>query len=206
MIELNMNHIIDEEYEFISFDEGYEFIWSSGAMNDMNSYVCIEVWIHNIWIHTKDVMVQGKNRKVYTGLSWCSRIVSWSHALGDRLLRLCRLCVFVHLIWRALRHGRVGGGPCSGGHGECIHINSLTAKSCYGGEKHLNPVGFYSRNSTKSTLQHKHNNYKHHHHGGAVCPSYGVGSMDTPDRTHVTSCKGAGRGGGVSVLIKSINF
>ena len=86
------------------------------------------------------------------------------------------------------------------------YINSLTAKSCYGGEKHLNPVGFYSRNSTKSTLQHKHNNHKHHHHGGAVCPSYGVGSMDTPDRTRVTSCKGVGRGGGVSVLIKSINF
>ncbi len=38
-------------------------------------------------------------------------------------------------------------------------LNSLTAKSCYGGERHLNPVGFYSRNSTKSTLQHKHNNH-----------------------------------------------
>ena len=61
--------------------------------------------------------------------------------------------------------------------------NSLTAKSCYGGEKHRNPVGFYGRNSTKSTVNHKHNNHKHHHHGGAVCPSYGVGSMDTPDRT-----------------------
>jgi hypothetical protein len=30
-------------------------------------------------------------------------------------------------------------------------INSLTAKSCYGGEKHRNPVGFYSRNSTESS-------------------------------------------------------
>jgi len=37
-------------------------------------------------------------------------------------------------------------------------INSLTAKSCYGGEKHLNPEGFYSRNSTESTLHHKQNN------------------------------------------------
>jgi len=87
-----------------------------------------------------------------------------------------------------------------------IAINSLTVKSCYGGEKHRNPVGFYSRNSTESTLQHKHNYHKHHHHGGAVCPSLGMGSMDPPDRTLVTSSEGVGRGGGVSVLIKSINF
>jgi len=78
------------------------------------------------------------------------------------------------------------------------HLNSLTAKSCYGGEKLRNPVGFYSRNSTESTLQHKHNYHKHHHHGGAVCPSYGVGSMDTPDRTRVTSSEGVGREGGRS--------
>ena len=85
-------------------------------------------------------------------------------------------------------------------------FNRITAKSCYGGEKHQNPVGFYSRNSTKSTLQYKHNYHKHHHHGGAVCPSFGVGSMDPPDRTRVTSSEGVGRGVGVSVLIKSINF
>ncbi len=82
--------------------------------------------------------------------------------------------------------------------------NSLTAKSCYGGEKHQNPVGLYSRNSTESTLHHKHNNHKHLHHGGAICPSYGVGSMDTPDRTRVTSSEGVGREGGGSDLIKSI--
>ena len=76
-----------------------------------------------------------------------------------------------------------------------VHVNSLTAISCYGGEKHQNPVGFYSRNSTESTLQDKHNNHKHHHHGGAVCPSFGVGSMDPPDRTHVTSSEEVGRGG-----------
>jgi hypothetical protein len=78
-------------------------------------------------------------------------------------------------------------------------INSLPAKSCYGGEKHQNPVGFYCRNSTESTVHHKHNYPQHHHHGGAVCPSYGMGSM-------VTSSEGFGRRGGVSVLIKSINF
>jgi hypothetical protein len=86
--------------------------------------------------------------------------------------------------------------------------SEITAEqlSCYGGEKHQNPVGFYSRNSTESTLQQKHNNYKHHHHGGAVCPSFGVGSMDLPDRTRVNSSEDVGRGGGVSILIKSINF
>ena len=30
--------------------------------------------------------------------------------------------------------------------------------------------------STRTQLTHK-----HHHHGGAVCPSYGVVSLDTPD-------------------------
>ncbi len=33
---------------------------------------------------------------------------------------------------------------------------------------------------------------KHHHHGGAVCPSYGVVSLDTPDPPQVTSSKGVG--------------
>ena len=74
-------------------------------------------------------------------------------------------------------------------------VNSLTAKSVPAGTKNSCPVGFYSRNSTESTLHHKHNNHKHHHHGGAVCPSYGVGSMDTPDRTRQPSSKGVGRGG-----------
>ena len=86
-----------------------------------------------------------------------------------------------------------------------VTSNSLTAKSCYGREKHLNPVGFYSRNSTESTLHHKHNNQKHHHHGGAVCPSFGVGSVDPPNQTHVTSSEGVGRGGGGSDITKSIN-
>ena len=85
-------------------------------------------------------------------------------------------------------------------------LNSLPAKSCYGGEKHQNPIGFYCRNSTESTVHHKHNNPQHHHHGGAVCPSYGMGSMDSSDRTRVTSFEGFGWRGGVSVLINSINF
>jgi hypothetical protein len=37
-------------------------------------------------------------------------------------------------------------------------LNSLTAKSVPAGTKNSRPVGFYSRNSTESTLHHKHNN------------------------------------------------
>jgi hypothetical protein len=29
--------------------------------------------------------------------------------------------------------------------------------------------------------------HKHHHHGGAFCSSYGVGSMDLPNPVHTTS-------------------
>ena len=85
-------------------------------------------------------------------------------------------------------------------------IDSLTTIRFLTGTKNSRPVGFYSRNSTKSTFKHKHNNPQHYHHGGAVCPLYGVGSMDPPDWTRVTSSKGFGRGVGVSVLIKYINF
>jgi hypothetical protein len=37
--------------------------------------------------------------------------------------------------------------------------------------------------------------HKHHHHGRAVHPSYGVGSMDPPDPMQVTSFEGVGQGG-----------
>jgi hypothetical protein len=36
--------------------------------------------------------------------------------------------------------------------------------------------------------------HKHHHHGGAVRPSYGMGLMDPPDLTQVTSSKEVGQG------------
>jgi hypothetical protein len=42
--------------------------------------------------------------------------------------------------------------------------------------------------STQTQLSHK-----HHHHGGAVFPSYGVVSLDTPDRTRTTSLEGVGQ-------------
>jgi len=32
--------------------------------------------------------------------------------------------------------------------------------------------------------------HKHHHHGGAICPSYDVVSMYTPDWTWATSSEG----------------
>ena len=37
-------------------------------------------------------------------------------------------------------------------------FNSLTAIRVLAGTKNSRPVGFYSRNSTKSTINHKHNN------------------------------------------------
>jgi hypothetical protein len=51
-----------------------------------------------------------------------------------------------------------------------------------------------SKNSTKSTITTNITINKHHHHGGAVCPSYGVGSMDPPNLRQVTSSKGVGQG------------
>jgi hypothetical protein len=66
------------------------------------------------------------------------------------------------------------------------------------GTKNSRPVGFYSRNSTKSTVNPNTTIHKYDHHGGAVCHSYGVGSMDPPDRTCRPSSEGVGRGGGRS--------
>ena len=56
----------------------------------------------------------------------------------------------------------------------------------------------------KSPSTPPHQSHKHHHHGGAVCPSYGVVSMDTPDWTQVTYSKGVGPERLCGVLYKSI--
>jgi hypothetical protein len=74
-------------------------------------------------------------------------------------------------------------------------VNSLTAKSVPAGTKNSRPVGFYSRNSTKSTVNPNTTIHKYDHRGGAVCPSYGVVSMDTPDPTRRPSSEGVGGGG-----------
>jgi hypothetical protein len=58
-------------------------------------------------------------------------------------------------------------------------LNSLTA------------IRFWRERKTRPPTQLTH---KHHHHGGAVCPSYGVGSMDPPNLRRVTSSKGVGQG------------
>ena len=34
--------------------------------------------------------------------------------------------------------------------------------------------------------------HKHHHHGGDVCPSYGVLTMDAPNQTRATPSEGVG--------------
>ena len=83
-------------------------------------------------------------------------------------------------------------------------LSSLTTIRVLVGTKNSCLVGFYSRNSTKSTVKPNTTIHKHYHHGGAICSSFGMGSMDPPDRTRVTSSEGVGRGGGGSDLIKSI--
>ena len=35
--------------------------------------------------------------------------------------------------------------------------------------------------------------HKYHQHGGAVCPSYGMVSMDTPNQMQLISSEGVGR-------------
>ncbi len=50
-------------------------------------------------------------------------------------------------------------------------------------------VGIVREFGQASTQQ----SHKHHCRGGAVCPSYGVVYMDTPDRTQVTYSKGGGQ-------------
>jgi hypothetical protein len=74
-------------------------------------------------------------------------------------------------------------------------FNSLTPMAMgSGGNEKLPPrriptVGIVRKvPSTQTQLSHK-----HHHHGGAVCPSYGVLTMDTPDRTRATSSEGVGK-------------
>jgi hypothetical protein len=52
------------------------------------------------------------------------------------------------------------------------------------------PVGIVQK-SPSTPLQQSHN-ITTMHFGGAVCPSYGVVSMDTPDRTWITSSDPAG--------------
>jgi hypothetical protein len=45
---------------------------------------------------------------------------------------------------------------CSIRYNTTTYLNSLTAKSVPAGTKNSHPVGFYSSNSTESTLHHKH--------------------------------------------------
>ena len=84
-------------------------------------------------------------------------------------------------------------------------VNSLTAIRVLARTKNSRPVGFYSRNSTKSTVNPNTTIHKHYHHGGAVRPSFGVGSMDPPDWTRRPSSEEVWRGGGRSELFKSLN-
>ena len=69
------------------------------------------------------------------------------------------------------------------------------------GNKKLPPQRIHTvgivRKSLSTPPQQSH---KNHHHGGAICPSYGVASMDTPNPTRVTSSEGVEWGYGRSDL------
>jgi hypothetical protein len=88
------------------------------------------------------------------------------------------------------------GSSCGG---QVLRVsNGLKQLNCYrgsGGNEKLPPrripmVGIVRKvPSTRTQLSHK-----HHHHGGAVCPSYGVVTLDMPDPTRLTSFEGVGRG------------
>jgi hypothetical protein len=74
-----------------------------------------------------------------------------------------------------------------------LNINRNTHKGS-GGNKKLPPrriptVGIEQKvPSTQTQLSHK-----HHHHSGAVCPSYGVLTMDMLDWTRATPSEGVGQ-------------
>ena len=82
-----------------------------------------------------------------------------------------------------------------------VYFNSLTAIRVLAGTTNSRPVGFYSRNSTKSTVNPNTTIHNHYHHGGAVRPSFGMGSMDPPDHTRRPSSEGVGRGDGGKRII-----
>jgi hypothetical protein len=125
----------------------------------------------------------------------CAKHVLGSHKKRSSVRLLSKFDLNGHLLSQILRcilHVAAEGS------GIPIFLNSLTAIRVLVGTKNSRPVGFYSRNSTKSTVNPNTTIHKYDHHGGAVCPSYGVGSMDPPNRTRRPSSKGVGRGGGRS--------
>ena len=54
----------------------------------------------------------------------------------------------------------------------------------------ISTVGIVRKVPSTPTQQ----SHKHHNHGGAVCPSYGVVSMDKSYRTRASSSEGVGQG------------
>jgi hypothetical protein len=73
-------------------------------------------------------------------------------------------------------------------------VNSLTAIRFWQEQKRLShripTIEIVQKvpSTTNTTI------HKHHHHSRAICHSYGVGSMDLPNPTQVTSSKGVGQG------------
>jgi hypothetical protein len=56
-----------------------------------------------------------------------------------------------------------------------------------GGKEKLPPCRIPTVGIVRKVLLTRTQTHKRHHHGGAVYPSYGVVSLDTPDRTRETS-------------------
>jgi hypothetical protein len=58
----------------------------------------------------------------------------------------------------------------------------------------LAPIRVWAGMKNSQYCRPKHNySHKQHHHCGAVCPSYGVVSLDTPDRMRATSSERVGQ-------------
>jgi len=56
----------------------------------------------------------------------------------------------------------------------------------------------------ESTITLTQQSHKHHNHGNAICPSYGVVSKGTPNRMQLTCSEEVGRGRLRWVLYKSL--
>jgi hypothetical protein len=64
-----------------------------------------------------------------------------------------------------------------------MYINSLTAMGS-GGNKKIPPRGISTVGIVRKVLLTPTElSHKHHNNGGAICPSYGMGSIDPPDLT-----------------------
>jgi hypothetical protein len=101
---------------------------------------------------------------------------NWSKVSGKQKFAFATLATLIAISMLATHTWCANVGPLPS---TSKSVNSFTPIRVLAGTKNLN---------SNTTIN------KHRHHGGAVCPSYGVVSLDTPDPTRVTSSEGVGRG------------